>query len=419
MRILAVAELYPWPAIDGYRQRLEHMLAGLSRAGTVDLFALAPAEGDAAQPPADSAVAQLVTAPTVLRPTGEWMRSWPGSEQPRRMLGFDWTEARRELAAWDPQPDVIWYSLLDTWVAVSDLFPNVPAVVDFDNLENIHMLLRRRTLPQFAPGAPVLAKARASARWAASRSMDLVDERRWDRLQRRCAADVANVVVCSGLDVARSGCGNAVAVPNGADAPADVDADRRPLRGDAPTMLFVGALDYEPNTDAVDWMVRDVLPLVRRRMPEAVLRIVGRGAERVAWVADRAGVDLVGEVDEIRPALDGADVSIVPIRVGAGTRLKVVEALAHRIPLVTTTVGTEGIEVQDGTHGLIADDERSFADACLRLLSDGEERQRLSEAGAALFEDRYTWDAIGERVAALAASVADTHTGTGSEAGPG
>ncbi|MCP4435713.1 MAG: glycosyltransferase [Actinomycetia bacterium] len=405
MRILAVAELYPWPAVDGYRQRLEHMLGGLASAGTVDLFSLAPVDGAPSQPPPIDGLGEVVTSPTVHLPSGEWMRTWVRSDAPRRLLTFDWTEARRELAAWGPEPDVVWYSLLDTWVAVGDLFPHAASIVDFDNLENLHMRLRRRRPPRFAPGSAVAEKVRGSARWMASRSLDVVDERRWDAGQRRCAEEVDRVVVCSELDVERSGCDNAVAVPNGADRPSGVDTDRTQLRGDVPTMLFVGALDYEPNREAVEWMVREVLPLIRRRLPAAVLRIVGRGAERVDWVAPVAGVDLVGEVDEIRPELDRADVSVVPIRAGAGTRLKVVEALAHHIPLVTTTVGTEGIDVVDAQHGQIADDERTFADACLRLLTDGALRQQMADSGAELFEQRYTWDAIGQRVAELALEV--------------
>ena len=406
MRILAVAELYPWPAADGYRQRLEHMLAGLARAGEVDLFSLAPPDGAAPGPPADVPVRRVVTAPTVTRAPGDRMRTWLRSDRPRRLVHFDWAEARRELAAWGPEPDVVWYSLLDTWVAVGDLFPHAAAIVDFDNLENIALRLRRREPVAVPPGAGAAGRARATGGWVASRAADLVDERRWDRLQRACAAEVDRVVVCSELDVGRSGCPNAVAVPNGATRPPGVDRDRTSLRGPQPTLGFIGSLDYEPNAAAVSWFVRDVLPLVRRRMPTAVVRIVGRGASRVAWAEGLPGVVLVGEVDEVRPELNRADVSIVPIRVGAGTRLKVVESLAHHIPMVTTTVGCEGIDVVDGTHALVADDAMRFADACLRLLADGAERQRLADNGAALFESAYTWDAIGERVAGLAREVA-------------
>ena len=194
-----------------------------------------------------------------------------------------------------------------------------------------------------------------------SRGFDLVDERRWDRTQRACAAAVDHVVVCSSLDLRRSNCPNAVVVGNGASAPEQVESDRSKLRGEHPTMFFVGALDYEPNTEAVEWFVREVLPPLRARVPSARVRIVGRGAERVGWVAEVPGVDLVGPVEDLQAEIARADVSIVPIRVGAGTRLKVVEALANHLPLVTTTVGCEGIEVTDGVDALIADDAAEFA----------------------------------------------------------
>ncbi len=207
-----------------------------------------------------------------------------------------------------------------------------------------------------------MANLRTVARWAGSRAFDLVDEGRWDRIQRAAAAQVDAVVVCSELDRTRSGCPNAVVVGNGATAPVAVHPDRRELRGATPTMLFVGALDYEPNADAVDWFVREVFPLVRRRRPDAAVRIVGRGADQVGWVREVDGVELVGPVDDLAVELAGADVAIVPIRVGAGTRLKVVEALANHLPLVTTTVGCEGIDVTDDVSARLADDAEGFAD---------------------------------------------------------
>ncbi|HLU41960.1 MAG TPA: glycosyltransferase family 4 protein, partial [Microthrixaceae bacterium] len=236
-------------------------------------------------------------------------------------------------------------------------------------------------------------------------AFDVVDERRFDRLQRRAAASVDRVVVCSELDRQRSGVANAVVVPNGCDAPEDPVLDRTSLRGEVPTFLFVGALDYEPNTEAVEWFVREVLPLLRAEVPDARVRIVGRGADRVAWVAGVPGVDLVGPVEVLDDELRAADVSIVPIRVGAGTRLKVVEALANRLPLVTTTVGCEGIDLRNGHDALIEDDAAGFAAACARLAVDGALRQRLADAGAELFERRYDWQLIEGEVADLAREV--------------
>ncbi len=98
------------------------------------------------------------------------------------------------------------------------------------------------------------------------------------------------------------------------------------------------------------------------------------------------------------------DVSIVPIRCGQ-TPSKVIEAMAHHIPIVSTAVGCEGIDLVDGTHALIADDPLTFVDACLSLLASGQERQRLADASVELFEQRYTWDAIGDRVVDLVREV--------------
>ena len=133
--------------------------------------------------------------------------------------------------------------------------------------------------------------------------------------------------------------------------------------------------------------------------PDVRFRVVGRGSERLSWAADEPGVDLVGRVEDLQEELDRTDVSVVPIRVGAGTRLKVVEALSNHLPMVTTTVGCEGIPVVDGRSALVADDAPGFAAACVRLLDDGDLRQLLADEGAALFRASYTWASIRERVA--------------------
>lgn len=421
-----VAEQYPWPAVDGYRQRLHHMVAGLGAAGSVEVLALdrrpEVPDGSTATDSPPAGVTEVVPVPTGDEASvRDWLPRWARDGVPRRVLGPDWSAMRRELddrlSTGDPV-ELIWCSHVDTWFPLADLVePAVrrrsdaaaaPAVVvDFDNLEHLALRLRRTTPPRFAPGAAVPDKVRTTGRWAVSRGFDLVDERRWDRLQRRCAEAVDRVVVCSDLDVTRSGCANAVRIGNGATAPdaAALQVDRTELRGERPTLFFVGALDYEPNAEAVEWFVRDVFPAVRAAVPDARVRIVGRGADRVAWVADEPGVELLGPVADLGVELAGADASIVPIRVGAGTRLKVVEALANRLPLVTTTVGSEGIEVRDGREALVRDDAAGFAAACATVLGDGAMRQRLADAGAELFTRRYDWSGIEAQVAELARQV--------------
>ena len=404
-----VAEQYPWPATDGYRQRLHHLIAGLAEVSTVDVVSLDRSGATEVAPSPLDGVDRAVAAPGTEVGIRTWGPSWLRSTAPRRVLGPVWDEARRSVADLVEQqgvPDLVWFSHVDTWWPLHDLLAGVPAIVDFDNLENLALRLRRRTPPRFAPGADLADRVKGTARWATSRAFDLVDEGRWDRLQRSVANQVDRVVVCSELDAVRSGCANVVVVPNGADPAPGAQLDRTILRGDDPTMLFVGALDYEPNTEAVEWFVREVLPLVKARAPRARVRIVGRGGEGLSWVSDVPGVDLVGAVPDIADELAATDISIVPIRVGAGTRLKVVEALANHLPLVTTTVGCEGIALTNDVDALIADDPRTFADACLRLIEQPALRQRLADAGDELFRARYDWAHIQASVGALAREVA-------------
>lgn len=406
MKTLVVAELYPWPSLDGYRRRLHHVVAGLAAVGEVHVVAPQRAGDPPAVPPPVVGVTGTGVPTEPDRGPRTWMADWVRGPVPRRLLGVDWRGPRAELARLDlDEFDLVWCSHVDTWWAVRDLVDGRRVVVDFDNLEHLALRLRRRIPPRHAPDAGPAQVAKGLARWGTSRAFDLVDERRWDRLQRQCAAAVDRVVVCSDLDARRAGVPNTAVVPNGAVAPPSVATDRTALRGPTPVLNFIGALDYEPNTEAVEWLVREVVPVLRAERPDAVVRIAGRGSDRVAWVAGVPGVELVGEVTDVAAELAVADVSVVPIRVGAGTRLKVVEALAHRLPLVTTTVGCEGIDVVDGTSALVADDAVTFARACARLCTDGPLRQRLADAGAALFEERYTWASIEGRIGDLAAQV--------------
>jgi glycosyltransferase involved in cell wall biosynthesis len=405
VRILVVAALYPWPAVDGYRQRVSNVIGGLAAAGTVDVVAPRRAEDPAPGPSPWPGVARATAVPVPpARGIRTWGPEWAAGDAPRRVLALDWTDVRAALAGGAGDHDLVWYSLVDSWWQTHDLLEGPPSVLDVDNLDNLALRLRRRVPPRFEGGGAVTT-GRDLGRWGVSRGFDLVDERRFDRLLRRCSGSVDRIVVCSELDVARSGLPNAVCVPNGADEVVDPVVDRRRLRGSAPVLGFVGNLGYEPNREAVEWFVAEVLPVVRAHRPDVRFRVVGPGGEALARNRT-AGLELVGRVEDLRGELDATDVSVVPIRIGAGTRLKVVEALANHLPMVTTTVGCEGIDVVDGESALIADDARTFADACLRLVADGELRQRLADRGAELFADRYAWSGIRDRVTDLARLVA-------------
>lgn len=164
----------------------------------------------------------------------------------------------------------------------------------------------------------------------------------------------------------------------------------------ADAIVFSGTLDFRPNVDAVNWFVEQVLPLVRARRPQAQLLVVGRRPpEALRRLAAPGAVTIIGEVADARPYLSGAAAYVVPMRIGGGVRLKMLEALALEAPIVSTTLGAEGIEgLLAGVHCLLADDPAAFAASVLRLLEEPGFGQRLGQRGRQLVRAGYDWSVI-------------------------
>ena len=167
------------------------------------------------------------------------------------------------------------------------------------------------------------------------------------------------------------------------------------------TVVFNGILTYRPNVDAAAYLVQEVWPRVLRHCPQARLVLVGRNEGVDLRPLRQAGVVVVGEVPDIRDYLRTACAVAVPVRMGGGTRLKVVEAFAMGKAMVSTSLGCEGLEAVDGEHLLIADDADGFAARLLDLFGDPALRARLGRAGRSLVEREYSWDLAGERLDAL------------------
>jgi polysaccharide biosynthesis protein PslH len=199
------------------------------------------------------------------------------------------------------------------------------------------------------------------------------------------------------------------AVPNSVDLTYFAPSAERP---DPHTVVFNGILTYRPNVDAVRYLIDDVWPLVRARFPDAKLTLIGRseGVDTRDMMAP--GVELLGEVPDIRPYVHRAAVVAVPVRIGGGTRLKVVEGLAMEKPIVSTTLGCEGLAVRDREHLLIADDPASFAARIFDVFENPDGSAELGRAGRRLVEAQYSWDLAGERLESL------YHELTGEQAGP-
>ena len=180
-------------------------------------------------------------------------------------------------------------------------------------------------------------------------------------------------------------------------------------RGSEPLVLFTGAMDWEPNVNAVEYFCREMWPTIRAKVPAARFRIVGRNPDRRVQRLASESVAVTGSVVSVVDHLEESTVVVVPLRVGGGSRLKIYEAMATGKAVVSTTVGAEGLDVHHGRDIVLADDPFAFAEAVALLLKDAELRCRYERAAAAL-AGKYDWAVIGDRFS----HVLETMVGTGS-----
>ena len=196
--------------------------------------------------------------------------------------------------------------------------------------------------------------------------------------QRHCAQDVIEII------------------PNGVD----VTHYQPDFASEVPAhLIYIGSMDWYPNEDAVGFFVDEVLPRIQESVPDVRFSIVGGNpSARVQKLAEREGVVVTGRVPEIKPYFAEATVFVVPLRIGSGTRLKILEALAMGKAIVSTAVGAEGLDLRDGEEIFIADEPAAFADAVTRLLTNVPLRRQVGENGRARVEQDYDWQSIGEKL---------------------
>ena len=377
MRILLVTDEFGRPENTGYRKRVANIVRTLADMGDLAWVVLARSDPTGLGAPPDVAITpQVVEAHLRPRPVG--LARWVISRNPWRYDAVALRSTQRALAqalAGQGPIDLVFVTRVDTAELVRPLLSplltsTTVLAIDIDDIESSKIAHRLATM-----------RSHTGVRAAVRRAVLGTDCRRWARLE---AATVARAVtfVCSSLDRDRLG-GRPELLANGvAPPPPGYEHQAHPA---SPTMIFVGSLDYDPNVDAIEFAINEVLPLIRREVPEALLRIVGRGAgERVRMLAAQPGVELVGEVDDVAPELATATLTLVPLRFGGGTRVKILEAFAHQVPVVTTTVGAEGLEVTDDVHCLVADDAAALAASCIGILRDPTRGAAHAAAGTAL-----------------------------------
>lgn len=296
----------------------------------------------------------------------------------------------------------------DTWeieshrvvrAAVAEVWPSLPpadvVAIEFHALAPLVDLRRgERWAITFHNVVSRMLEQQAAVVGGGRRQRWFIERERSRALRReRWAVDQYDLAVAVSSDDALL-LGTEVVVENGVDRlrlrPTPVPAE--------PALVFTGALYTLPNIDGINWFCREVLPLVQEAVPLATLEIVGSQPDRSVRALEAIpGVSVIENPPDILPYLDRARVAVVPLRIGSGSRLKALEAMAVGRPLAGTGIGFEGLDVRAGAHALISDDPAGLARAVVRLLEDDEVVGRLAKAGRDLVDRRYGWDRIAPR----------------------
>jgi glycosyltransferase involved in cell wall biosynthesis len=399
---LVVAEDFPWPVSGGGGLRLAKVIEVIAGLGETDVFAFVPARRG--EPCVLPVGLEGVRLKTVVRPQpslspGKRLRWLTSSRLPLELLQEDSAGPRNVFESWRAGAyDVVWFSRAASFELLGR--PRLgPTVVDIDDLEDQKILTRLAATRDDEAIGGVLPRVHH----AVARAQAKTNATRWSRFQRSVAGTVDRVVLCSELDAKRSGLANVAVVPNGYDAPTHPVG--REEVGDPPNLLLAGSFGYPPNADAASFMVSSILPRIRARMTAVTLRLVGEPSDSVARLDRPPDVTVVGRVPAMEPELARADLVVVPLRYGSGTRVKILEAAAHRIPVVSTTLGAEGLGFEDGQHLLVADDAEGFASACVRLLEQPQLRRRLVDEAEKAFLAHFQWQGAGERIRTVVRSV--------------
>ena len=399
MRILAVADFFPWPATKGGLLRLSRNIEILTRLGEVDLFAFYDIRGPDPEVPASVRLrwpacrrTRRSTRACCGRPAGS-----PGGGVPAsvamRMPDRVPRKAFRAFAG--GRYDVVWWSTAGVWrwLGRPDLGPTIIDLIDLEDVKARQAADGVRARPARRAGPPRPHRRRAAPR------LDAVD---WRKLQEAAVRTADRVVVCSPDDAARLAAPNVTVVPNTYRAP--VHPAGKATAGSPPTVLFPATFDYGPNAEGARWLVGGISPALRRALG-TVVRLAGQSTPETESLADPPDVVVTGLVPSMADELALADVVVVPLRSGSGTRLKILEAMAHGVPVVSTALGAEGLDVADGVHLLVADTADAVADAVVRLQGDPGLRARLVANARARFDERYEDRAAAGRIRDLVDSL--------------
>ena len=407
-RILLLSEFFPADpdrCVFGPFQRLKRHLAVLDRLGPVDTVFMWP---PGALSEADESRFRAVAKQTwPLRGSVHFVARGGGANgllqrisdafwAVRGFVGFDRDQPdmamcrRRQIEGIEKilevsQPTLIFAYRLSTAVPLLRMKSRLPPIiVDFDDVESVR-------IERSAMSKPNLIE-RCKARFGVVLAR---------RAQGRVSAAAAGVLVCSELEQRRVQLmypeARVFAIPNSAAALGELPPPSQPIA------VFVGTACYEPNKEAILWLARQIWPHIRGAVPQARLIVAGEGTADLGIGSEQLGIEALGFVENLAPIYAAAMLAVCPIRRGSGTRIKIIEAAVNGRPVVSTTVGAEGLAFEPEAEILIVDDAKGFADACIGLLRDPLRAAMIAKAASRRARSVYRSEQIAERLRAICA----------------
>lgn len=388
MKILAITSKSPYPLHEGRALRTYNLLREAARRHEVHLVSyLQTAEDDGGISHMNSLCPVVHGVPLYrghprLGALRDALRELPRGA-PLPIVKYDTAAMRRVVAALLAQHryDLVHLDILHV-AALMDQFNGVPTLLNEHNVEA--MILGRRADRELRAGARVYLR---------------YQQRKMQRFETWACRQASQVIAVSQADAdvlaGWTGRADITVVPNGVDTAFFQPSAEAPRPAE---LVYVGGFTWFPNEDAVQSFVADTLPLIAAEVPEVRLTVVGKNPDTasVRALQQHPRVRVTGMVDDIRPLVAEAAVYVVPLRIGGGTRLKILDALAMGKAIVSTAIGCEGLEVTPGLDIEVADDPAAFAARVVALLRDPARTRRLGDAGRALVQRRYEWGALGQ-----------------------
>lgn len=402
-KILFVTEKFPYPLDSGGRIRTFNILKGLARKYEISLVTSVEHERQKEYVPELEKLCRrvdIVEAPTETRfRLGLKIIKNLGSPIPIVVERHHLHGIAAIVRARAAECDAVHFDHLDTSMYLSDIPATATTVIDEHNI--------------------VSNQVRTSAECESNplkRFYMRLQQKKTERYEATVCKKVTQCLVCSDIDRAYLGnmakTAHVATIPNGVDieyfahkSPRSPSGAIKPDSG--ASIVFVGALDYGPGGTAVKYFCDDVLPLIHTVMPDLRFFVVGQNppAYLQALAKQDPRIVLTGRVDDVRPYMTQSKVFVVPLRSGSGTRLKILSAMAMGIPVVSTTIGAEGLDLKHGENILIADTPERFSEAVMTLLQDQALADAITRNARELVEQIYNWEVITERLLSVYGSI--------------